>query len=118
MATIQQQNPAIGSLQTTAPRGFRRLILSGDWYRHMTLLIIVFFMFLPFVLMLLISFKDNPQFNHSQYSITFPLHPENYQEAWRVVSKYIGNSILASGISTLGMVPLAALAAWAFARYP
>src|SRR5262249_53553002 len=119
MATLQQQNPAIGQYRSSAPpSGLRRLFMTGDWYRYLILTTVVFFMFLPFILMIMISFKDNPQFNHSQYSITFPLHPENYTDAWKIVSRYIGNSIVVAAASTIGMVPLAALAAWAFARYP
>jgi ABC-type glycerol-3-phosphate transport system permease component len=75
-------------------------------------------MFAPFIITLFISFKSNPQFNRDPFLPTFPLYPENYADAWRVVAKYIVNSIVVSGVSVIGMVCLAALAAWAFARYP
>lgn len=91
---------------------------NGDWWRHLALLMFVFFMFLPFIITLFISFKSMPQFNREPFLPTFPMYPENYSDAWRVVSKYILNSIIVSGGSVIGMVALAALAAWSFARYP
>lgn len=118
MAVLRNDGSAIGYRQNGMMDGLRRLVLTGDWYRHFILITVMFFMFLPFILMVIISFKDIPQFNHDAFSLTFPLHPENYQAAWRVVSQYIGNSLLASGVSVVVMVPLAALGAWAFARYP
>lgn len=96
----------------------RRLWRTGDWFRYLFLSTVAFLMFLPFIITVIISFKSLPQFNHHAFTLTFPLHPENYTEAWRVVSKYILNSIIVSGGSVIFMVALAALAAWAFARYP
>ncbi len=98
--------------------GWRRAWRTGDWWRHLGLGAFLFFMFLPFVITIIISFKDIPQFDHFPFTVTFPLHPDNYLEAWRIVSRYILNSIITSGTSVVGMVFLAAIAAWAFARYP
>jgi multiple sugar transport system permease protein/raffinose/stachyose/melibiose transport system permease protein len=96
----------------------RRLWRNGDWWRYLTLSMIAFLMFLPFIITFIISFKSTPQFNRQAFLPTFPLYPENYVDAWRIVSKYIVNSIIVSGASVAGMVCLAALAAWAFARFP
>ncbi len=98
--------------------GWRRAWRTGDWWRHLGLLGFLFFMFLPFIITIIISFKDIPQFDHYPFTITIPLHPENYLEAWRIVSRYILNSLITSGTSVVGMVILAAISAWAFARYP
>ena len=98
--------------------GWRRAWRTGDWWRHLGLGAFLFFMFLPFIITIIISFKDIPQFDHFPFTVTFPLHPDNYLEAWRIVSRYILNSIITSGTSVVGMVFLAAIAAWAFARYP
>ena len=98
--------------------GLRRLWRNGDWWRYLSLSLIAFLMFLPFIVTLFISFKSTPQFNRDPFLPTFPLYPENYVDAWRIVAKYIVNSIIVSGVSVVCMVALAALAAWAFARYP
>ena len=97
---------------------WRRAWRTGDWWRHLGLGAFLFFMFLPFIITIIISFKDIPQFDHYPFTITYPLHPDNYLEAWRIVSRYILNSIITSSTSVVGMVILAAIAAWAFARYP
>ena len=97
---------------------WRRAWRTGDWWRHLGLVGFLFFMFLPFIITIIISFKDIPQFDHYPFTITIPLHPENYLEAWRIVSRYILNSLITSSTSVVGMVILAAISAWAFARYP
>lgn len=118
MAYAQSEERPLVAQASGTMAGFRRYWRRGDWYRHLILVIISFLMFLPFMITVIISFKSIPQFNHEPFWITFPLYPENYQDAWRVVSKYILNSIIVSGGSVIAMVALAALAAWAFARYP
>ena len=97
---------------------WHRVWRTGDWWRHLGLLGFLFFMFLPFIITIIISFKDIPQFDHYPFTITIPLHPDNYIDAWRIVSRYILNSMITSSSSVVGMVILAAISAWAFARYP
>lgn len=116
MAYAEIEQPVV--VQTRSGFSLRRLLRTGDWYRNLILATISFLMFLPFIITLIISFKSVPQFNHDPFIPTFPMYPENYKEAWRIVSKYILNSIIVSGVSVVGMVALAALASWAFARYP
>lgn len=118
MAYVQTEGRPLEVQSRSSFYGLHRLWRSGDWWRYLTLSTIAFLMFLPFIITLFISFKSTPQFNRDPFIPTFPLYPENYADAWRVVSKYIVNSIIVSGSSVIGMVALAALAAWAFARYP
>ena len=75
-------------------------------------------MFTPILMSLIISFKTVPQFAIQPILPTFPLHPESYLHAWRVVSRYIWNSLIVSGVSVAMMIGLATVSAWAFARYP
>ncbi len=116
MTVLEGQPQPIQRMSLT--EGWRRAWRTGDWWRHLGLFGFLFFMFLPFIITIIISFKDIHQFDHYPFTVTFPLHPENYLEAWRIVSRYILNSIITSGTSVVGMVILAAIAAWAFARYP
>ncbi|MYJ80054.1 MAG: hypothetical protein F4047_18385, partial [Caldilineaceae bacterium SB0670_bin_27] len=44
--------------------GWRRAWRTGDWWRHLGLGGFLFFMFLPFIITIIISFKDIPQFDH------------------------------------------------------
>lgn len=91
---------------------------TGDWWHHIWLIVLIFFMFVPILMMIIISFKTLSQFSINPWGLTFPLHFENYANAWKVVSNYIWNSMIISGLSVVGMVALATLTAWAFARYP
>ena len=116
MTVLEGQPQPIQRMSLT--EGWRRAWRTGDWWRHLGLFGFLFFMFLPFIITIIISFKDIHQFDHYPFTVTMPLHPENYLEAWRIVSRYILNSIITSGTSVVGMVILAAVAAWAFARYP
>ena len=116
MAVLEGESRPVQRLKTS--ESWRRAWRTGDWWRHLGLLAFLFFMFLPFIITIIISFKDIPQFDHAAFRVTFPLHPVNYVDAWRIVSKYIYNSLIVSTVSVMGMVVLAAIAAWAFARYP
>jgi multiple sugar transport system permease protein/raffinose/stachyose/melibiose transport system permease protein len=109
-------------MEATATRGtrqiwLRRLLHSGDWWRHAALIIITIFLFIPFIVSLIISFKDLNQFAVNPYGITFPLHWDNYAAAWDSVHTYILNSVIVSGTTVIGVVIVAALSAYVFARF-
>jgi ABC-type glycerol-3-phosphate transport system permease component len=118
MAYAQTEGRALAVRPQGIGYGLRRLWRQGDWWRYLALSLIAFLMFLPFIITFFISFKSTPQFNRDPFLPTFPIYPENYADAWRIVAKYIVNSIIVSGVSVIGMVCLAALSAWAFARFP
>lgn len=100
--------------------GFALLAKTGDWYRHVLLLIICFLLFFPYLLTINMSFKDIDQFTHDPFGITFPLQFANYYGAggaWSVISKYMGNSIFISVVSVIGAVGIASLSAYVYARF-
>jgi multiple sugar transport system permease protein/raffinose/stachyose/melibiose transport system permease protein len=70
----------------------------------------------PLALMVITSFKDNDEFYRNFAGVVLPLHPANYVLAWGEISHYILNSVIITGGSVIGVVALAALAAYAFAR--
>ena len=61
--------------------------------------------------------KTNEQFYHAYYAPTWPPQWSNYLEAWNQIRGYFLNSISVTAVSVLVSVLLAALAAYAFARY-
>ncbi|MHB1357548.1 MAG: carbohydrate ABC transporter permease [Anaerolineae bacterium] len=79
-----------------------------------TLVILVFY---PFVAMLFMSVKDNPQFVHARWVPTLPMHFENYSYAWTAIGQYVFNSIFVSSVSAIGGVIFAALSAYVFGRF-
>ena len=91
--------------------------LKADWWKHILLLIISFFLFFPFMVTISISFKDLDQFATQPFWPTFPLNWSNYQDAGEIVLPFILNSVIISGITCIGVVLVGALTAWVFANY-
>src|SRR5262249_20209547 len=105
----------------TTERGTYTMALAmrraGTVGRHALLVMLIVLTFIPFVLMLLTSTKDNAQFYQSLFSISLPLHWSNFSLAWQEVGPYMLNSVTVTPPPTAGVVVLSALAAYAFARF-
>lgn len=95
----------------------RQLLHTGDWWRHTLLIVVGFTLFFPFIMTVIISFKDMNQFGVNPYWLSFPLHFDNYATAAQTVLPYIVNSLIVSGVSVVGVVVVAALSAYVFARF-
>jgi multiple sugar transport system permease protein/raffinose/stachyose/melibiose transport system permease protein len=92
----------------------------NDLYRHIFLVIIGILLLFPYVLTVIMSFKDVYQFDHSPFLPTLPLHVDNYfgpSGAFRTIWRYILNTVVIAGVSAIGAVIVAALSAHVFARY-
>jgi multiple sugar transport system permease protein/raffinose/stachyose/melibiose transport system permease protein len=114
MGQVQDHPVASAHAKTSGSRWSR---LKDDWWKHLLLIIISFFLFFPFVVTIIISFKDMNQFSVEPFWPTFPLHWENYQEAGDVVVPYIFNSIVVCGLACLGTVLIGSLTAYVFASF-
>src|SRR5215204_1050045 len=95
----------------------RRFIKSGDWWKHILLIIVSFFLFFPFVITMIISVKDLNQFSVAPFRPTVPFQWDNYKTAGDVVLPYIVNSIVLSGTACFGVVFIGSLTAYVFARF-
>ena len=73
-------------------------------------------MFYPFYFMVQTSLKDNSQFALQFWVPTLPFHWENYGTAFPIIWHYVVNSIIVVGLSTIGVIVVATLAGYAFAR--
>ena len=85
--------------------------------KHAAMGILVALTFYPFVVLILISFKNNVQFFHHPWSLTFPLVFKNYQSAFFALIGYVGNSMFISTVTCFGVVYLSAFSAYVFARF-
>ncbi len=85
--------------------------------KHSYLWVMLALTFLPFYIMLVISFKTNTQFYRQPWTLTFPLHFENWAIAWETVSVYIANSVFLAVTATLISLVIAILAAYVFGRF-
>ncbi|MCY0879251.1 MAG: carbohydrate ABC transporter permease [Firmicutes bacterium] len=87
------------------------------WLVHTGLLILAFLEFYPMILALLMSFKTNTQYVLHPYSLTFPLHFSNYVEAFRVIWRYMLNSVAVVSMSLVGTLTVSTLGGFALGRY-
>jgi ABC-type glycerol-3-phosphate transport system permease component len=88
-----------------------------QWGLNLFLIILVILTFYPVILMILFSFKDNTQFYTQRFTLTLPIHLENFVRAFKSgIGKYMINSVIYAGVSVvLALIP-ASLSAYAFAR--
>ncbi|MDQ6603991.1 MAG: carbohydrate ABC transporter permease [Chloroflexota bacterium] len=89
----------------------------GQISSYAFLIAVAFLTFLPFFLMVTISFKTRAQFSVQPIWPTFPLHFENYRFAWEQVFRPVINTVIVCVASIGGTLLVASLAAYAFARF-
>src|SRR5689334_22541260 len=100
--------------------GVTRYRARNDRYRHALLGLVTVLLLVPYMLMLMWSFKDMNQFDHYQWLPTAPFHIDNYfgrTGAFATIWRYIVNTVFVAGVSVVGAVAVAALTAHVFARY-
>jgi ABC-type glycerol-3-phosphate transport system permease component len=89
----------------------------SQWPLHVLLVLLCVITLFPFVFMVLTSFKNNGQFYGSYWLPSWPLHMENYTDAWHAVSQYIWNSLVVTILSTAGTVLIVIPPSYVFARF-
>lgn len=83
---------------------------------HAAVIALILISFLPVYMMLELSFKNEIQFQHERYSISFPLRISNYGAAWEYLDTYIYNTLIAAVVGFAGMLILSVLGGYVFAR--
>lgn len=111
------QAPAQPGKPPLSSNGGRCGALALRFGKHAAIWAVLLFAFLPLYLMVIVSFKDNQQFYQNPSALTFPLHPENWREAARLVMPSVANSLFISLSSTALTLAVALGAAYFFARY-
>jgi len=91
--------------------------LKHDWPLHLILGIAAIITFYPFLFMVFTSFKTSPQFLHDFWGVTWPPTLGNYRDAWSRLNGYLLNSIIVSGVSMIGVLVIASISGFVFARY-
>ncbi len=83
---------------------------------HATIIVLILISFLPVYLMLELSFKNELQYQHERYAISFPLRLSNYTAAWDYLDTYIWNTLAAAVVGFVGMLILSVIGGYVFAR--
>ncbi len=75
---------------------------------------------LPFLWVILNSFKQGHQILAAPWSLPEPFHAVNYANAWEKASigRYFVNSLIVSLVTIAILIPVGAMAAYVFAKYP
>jgi ABC-type glycerol-3-phosphate transport system permease component len=99
---------------TRTPRARRDLRQAG---RILFLSVLGFLALYPVIFIVTTSFKSLNQFYANFWFPSWPPDFGNYAQAWSAVSGYLLNSVLVTTLSTLGVVTVSCLSAYAFARF-
>ena len=63
-----------------------------EFFKHLFILVVLFFAFVPMYLMINISLKDNMQFSRNPWFPEAPFHWENYLFSWNHLGGTIFNT--------------------------
>jgi ABC-type glycerol-3-phosphate transport system permease component len=78
---------------------------------------LLFLTMLPYMVMIIRSFKSLNQTGISQVYPTLPLHYGNYIQAWKMISQFMLNSVIVTTLTVVGVLLLSSITAYVFARY-
>jgi ABC-type glycerol-3-phosphate transport system permease component len=78
---------------------------------------LLFLTMLPYMVMIIRSFKSLNQTGISQVYPTLPLHYGNYIQAWKLISQFMLNSVIVTTLTVVGVLLLSSITAYVFARY-
>ena len=81
------------------------------------LAVLAFLGLFPYLIALIVSFKDDMEYAQSAWLPTLPLHFENWVNAWNQINIYWVNSFIVAGAVTLALLILSSVAGFVFARY-
>jgi len=85
--------------------------------RHLVLSLLCGLVFYPFVALLVLSGKSNPQFDHYPWIVTIPFYWGNYVTAFVAIKQYIFNTVFVTLLSCTGVLCLSGLTAYIIARH-
>lgn len=89
----------------------------GETVKHLFIIGILIFAFIPFYLMLNISLKDNEQFFQNPWLPSLPFHWENYVYGWNYIGMKIFNTTFVAVTSTVLSIAMSVVGAYFFARF-
>lgn len=104
-----ESNPLFRAGRFTGSLGLRA-------FKHVFILFVLVFAFLPLYLMVIVSVKNNQQFYLAPATLTQPMHWDNWRTAWESVTPTVANSLFISTSSTVLTLFFALCGAYFFAR--
>ncbi len=89
----------------------------SETIKHLIIIGVLIFAFIPFYLMLNISLKDNEQFFQNPWVPSLPFHWENYVYGWNYIGMKIFNTAFVAVTTTVFTISFAVIGAYFFARF-
>jgi ABC-type glycerol-3-phosphate transport system permease component len=89
----------------------------GQMASHLVLGALIVLTLVPFVLMVVRSFKTFAQAMATGLLPALPVHYGGYLRAWAAIHQYALNSLFVSSVSLVGALLFASLSAYVFSRY-
>ena len=117
MTSAGMPRPGSASVPKPRAKSWRRRVHGWQLVPHSVLAFLVLTSFYPLIFTVTASPKSNAQFYSSFWMPTAPFHWENYVTAWAKLYRGFLNSVVISGVSAIGVVVMAGMSAWTFARY-
>ena len=109
-STTMQQDRQITKRQAQQREAFYQSLIL------ISLLVLLFLTLVPIILMVFLSLKDNGQIYGRFWGAPNPIRFENYPSGFEAMKGYITNSLSYSAVSVVGVVFLASLSGYVFAR--
>lgn len=109
-ATMMQQDRQITRRQAKQRETFYQSLIL------LSLAVLLFLTLVPIILMVFLSLKDNGQIYGRFWGAPNPIRFENYPSGFEAMKGYIANSLTYSAFSVVGVVFLASLSGYVFAR--
>lgn len=110
VSTAMKQDRQITKRQAKQREGFYQSLIL------ISLLVLLFLTLVPIILMVFLSLKDNGQIYGRFWGAPNPIRLENYPSGFEAMKGYITNSLMYSSVSVVGVVFLASLTGYVFAR--
>lgn len=83
---------------------------------HLIILFLLFLMLYPLAMALWNSFKSDIAYEYTRWYPTLPLRISNVRVAFELTSRYMFNTVIVGVVGTIGMLLIASLASFAFAK--
>lgn len=105
------------NLTETMRKPVGRSSFRKDLPANLFLVFVAFFTFVPFYFMLITSVKTTSQMRHFFWTPALPFYFKNYLTAFSLLQRYFVNTVIVAAIAVPGVLLLASMAAFVFARY-
>lgn len=111
MTITETRRITTGSANRRSDRGSRQIGIKTVLIALATVALV------PYLFMIVTSFKTNQQFADSFWAPSFPLHFENYAVAWEQIQPYLFNTAIVAVVSILLILLIASISGFVLARY-